>query len=416
MAAQAKFTANKIKSLKPAATRLELPDKGAAGLYLVVQPSGHRAWAVRYRFAGKPAKLTLGEWPAMTLAEARKAAADALHEVSEGRDPGAAKKAARAKASAAAADTFAAIWTEYLSREGGKLRSIGQRESLLTRLVLPVIGDKPIEAIKRTDIIRLLDRIEDQSGVRSADLALAYISKIMNWHAARSDEFRSPIVRGMARGNAKESARERTLADDEIRAVWTAAGGMGPFGGMVRFLLLTAARRTEAAAMTWGEFDGGDWLLPASRNKTKVDLLRPLSAAARAILAELPRIDDSKWVFTNNGTHQMGSFGRLKAQMDQASGVTKWVLHDLRRTARSLMSRAGVNSDHAERCLGHVIAGVRGTYDRHTFHGEKRVAFEALATQVEHILNPPQPQQPQQDGVFAEHTPQDDVVVAFRRG
>jgi hypothetical protein len=68
--------------------------------------------------------------------------------------------------------------------------------------------------------------------------------------------------------------------------------------------------------------------------------------------------------------------------------VTGWTLHDLRRTARSLMSRAGILSDHAERCLGHVIGGVRGVYDRHEFHAEKKRAYEALAAQIERIVNP----------------------------
>ena len=66
-----------------------------------------------------------------------------------------------------------------------------------------------------------------------------------------------------------------------------------------------------------------------------------------------------------------------------------WTLHDLRRTARSLMSRAGVSADVAERCLGHVISGVRGTYDRHAYFDEKKRAFEGLAALVERIINPP---------------------------
>jgi integrase len=84
----------------------------------------------------------------------------------------------------------------------------------------------------------------------------------------------------------------------------------------------------------------------------------------------------------------MLSFARLKCEIDEASGVRGWRLHDLRRTARSLMSRAGVNSDHAERCLGHVIGGIRGTYDRHEFYVEKKHALESLAAQIERVLDP----------------------------
>ena len=73
---------------------------------------------------------------------------------------------------------------------------------------------------------------------------------------------------------------------------------------------------------------------------------------------------------------------------DEDCGVSDWTIHDLRRTARSLMSRAGVQPDHAERCLGHVVTGIRGTYDRHAFRDEKLAAFEALAALVDRIVNP----------------------------
>jgi integrase len=154
--------------------------------------------------------------------------------------------------------------------------------------------------------------------------------------------------------------------------------------------LLTSARRAEAAALKWSEIDGDDWILPAARNKTKVDLVRPLSKAAQAILAERPRIAGCPYVFSNGGRTALAGFSRLKQKFDAACGVTGWTIHDLRRCSRSLLSRAGVSPDHAERCLGHVIGGVRETYDRHAYHTEKLQAFEALAAQIERIVNPPQ--------------------------
>jgi integrase len=124
----------------------------------------------------------------------------------------------------------------------------------------------------------------------------------MNWHASRSDDFRSPIVRGMATTANKDRARKRILTDDELRAVWKAAEVMeGPFGFFVQFLLLTAARRNEAAHMTLDELLGADWTLPGKRNKTGVDLLRPLSPAALSIIENLPRIGKRGYVFTTNG-------------------------------------------------------------------------------------------------------------------
>jgi integrase len=129
--------------------------------------------------------------------------------------------------------------------------------------------------------------------------------------------------------------------------------------------------------MRRSELDGDLWVIPAKRYKGKHDHAVPLSKAARAILQGVPAI-----VFTHDGERAIGGFSKFKHTLDQMSGVKGWTLHDLRRTARSLMSRAGVPSDHAERCLGHVINGVRSVYDRHEYQAEKAAAFEKLAEQV----------------------------------
>lgn len=387
-----------IRNLKPGPDRREIPDGN--GLYVVVHPSGRKSYAVRYRFGGKPRKLTLAG--GLTLKAARAAASDAQLEIERGRDPGAARQIARQDQRAATDNTFRAIAEEYLKREGARLRSATWRQKALERLVYPTLGNRPIGEIRRSEIIRLLDKIEEgaigssekgknrrRGGAVMADRTLAIVRKIMNWHATRSDEFRSPIVRGMARVKAKERARTRILGDDELRAVWNAAeAGAGPFDRLVQFLLLTAARRDEAARMSRAELSGADWTLPAARNKTKLDLIRPLSEAAQQVLERTPAIAECDFVFSTNGRSPISGYSRFKKDFDERCGVTGWTLHDLRRTARSLMSRAGINSDHAERCLGHVIGGVRGVYDRHEFYAEKQKAFESLAAQIERILAP----------------------------
>jgi integrase len=385
-----RLTALSIENLKPGPVRREIPDPGAKGLYVVVQASGHKGFAVRYRNgAGKPCKLTIGSWPAISLVAARAAAAAALVEVERGHDPGETKKTAKAKAEAAAADTVRAVAEMYMRLEGKKLRSLDHRQRVLDRLVYPTLGNKPIDALKRSEIVRLLDKVETENGARMAHMVLAVLSRIFNWHAARSDEFRSPIVRGMSRIDAAARARKRILNDDELRTIWRAAqSDAGPFGALIQFLLLTGARRSEAAGLPWEEIDSaGNWTLPAARNKVKAELVRPLSKAAQAILAKQPHI--GPYVFSRSGHRPLTGIADLKAKFDAECKVSGWTLHDCRRTARSLMSRAGVNVDHAERCLGHVIAGVRGTYDRHDFQAEMAHAYEALAAQIERIVNPP---------------------------
>jgi integrase len=120
----------------------------------------------------------------------------------------------------------------------------------------------------------------------------------------------------------------------------------------------------------------------------KVDLVRPLSAAALAVLARLPRFAGGDFVFSLDGRRPIGGLARRKALFDAACGVGGWRTHDLRRTARSLMSRAGVPSDHAEHALGHIPPGIRRVYDRHQYFDEKRRAFEALAALIKRVTHP----------------------------
>jgi integrase len=346
-------------------------DTQCSGLALRVS-EGRKTWTLHYTL-DKRRRLTFGTYPALSLGGARTRADEARVAIAAGQHP-----------SLTATETFRDICELYQARDGAKLRSAEWRKGVLDRHVYPTLGARPIAEIRRSEIVRLLDGIEEGSGAAMATATLALIRKVMNWHAMRSDDFLSPVVRGMGRTQHSAQARDRTLTDNEIRAIWRADCGM--FGDYVRFLLLTAARRNEVAGMTWAELDGGDWTLPAARNKTKVDLVRPLSRAAQAILARL--LKDGEFVWSPNGSGKaLASFSHHKDTFDKASGVRGWRIHDIRRTARSLMSRAGVPTDHAERCLGHVIGGVRGVYDRHEYHREKAQAFEALAALIDRIVS-----------------------------
>jgi integrase len=405
MASQ-KITKRTVDSLKAKGEEYTVWDAQLPRFGVRVRPSGAMSYVVSYRVgSGRAApkkRFTIGAVGSLTPEKAKTLAQGILGAVAHGRDPA----DERRKTKAATGSTLRSVIENYLTRgaydrEKRKLRTVDAQLAIFERLVYPTLGARQIGEIKRSDITRLLENIEDERGPRMASLAMAYLGRVMNWHAAREDDFRSPIVRGMASGAATK--RDRVLTEEELRAFWRAAEAWDhPFGRLLRFILLTATRRNEAAGMRWGELEGTTWTIPATRYKTKIDFELPPSRAALDLLAAIIRVGE--YVFTASGG--VGSFARYKAKFDKLMlaelcqgaaergddpekvALERWTIHDLRRTARSLMTRAGVSPDHAERALGHVIGGVRGVYDRHGYFEEKQRAFEALAAQIERVLKP----------------------------
>jgi integrase len=379
MLAKKPLTTRAIAALKPAppGKRRLIWDALVPGLAVRVTDQGKRTFVLVTRYPGSrhPAPRALGSVGALTLEAARAKAREWLKLIATGVDPGIQELERREQ-------TFKAISENYFQRKAKDHRSRQWAEAALARLVYPSFGQRPIDAVSRSDIVRLLDKIEDERGPVMATQTLSIINRIMNFHASRTDDFRSPIVKGMARGAGQ--ARSRILNDDELRAIWKASDDYPVFGALLRFILLTATRRNEASQMIWSELNGSEWTIPAARYKTNLDHVIPLSAIALAVLPKR----NGEFVFSENGHNTIGGYQRRKQAIDEASGVSGWVIHDLRRMARSLMSRAGVPSDHAERCLGHVITGVRGIYDRHEYLEEKAKAFEALAQLVQRIIDP----------------------------
>jgi integrase len=395
-------------------------DEGLPGFGLMVTAGGHRSYTVQYRNgsgrSGADRRMTIKG--VLKLDDARREAKAILGRVAKGQDPLQERRDEAAKA----VGTLKAVCEEYLVRESGmkrdadgsaafsdkrELRSAPQRLEFFERVIYPdKIASCQLHEIKRSEVVKLLDKVEDERGSQTAHHALAYLSRLFNWYASRNDDFRSPIVRGMGRVKPRERARKRVLSDDEIRDVWTAIDNSADdmpacFGKLVRMLLLTATRRNEAARMSSAELEGDVWTIPGSRYKTKLDHVVPLTPQVRALIGDKPvGCRASTWfVFsTTGGRKAFSSFSKAKAALDakiaerrEAEGrelMPRWTLHDLRRTARSLMSRAKVPTDHAERAIGHVIGGVRETYDRYEYLDEKRNALLALAGLIDRILNP----------------------------
>jgi integrase len=372
-------------------------DDSQRGFGLAVTKAGHRSFLVQYRVANRSRRMHLGAATRDGLSAARDRARKLLGDVAGGRalrrpfDPLVERR--KEEALRRGANSLRAVCDAYFEFRGDDLRSAEQQKAHLERLVYPTLGRRLIGEIRRKDIVTLLDGIAEENGPVMSDLVLAFVRKIMRWHQTRDENFISPIVPGLAR--KKRTPRNRVLLDEELRAIWAAADAdSGPFGKFIQFTLLTATRRNESARMKRSELSSANaerpnsWKIPDSRYKTKTDHVVPLSAAALQILAGMPHMGDGEWVFTADGRKPITNFGGLKETFDTACGVKNWRIHDLRRTARSLMSRAKSNPDHAERCLGHAMGAIRETYDCYKYLDEKRQVFEELAALVQRILNP----------------------------
>jgi integrase len=379
-----------VQKAKPRLKGYELSDGGQRGLRLAVRPSGAKSWIVRYRHPLTRTSRILTLPPGLGLAEARLLAGKAMFQVAQGIDPIEDKREI-----AATEGTLASVAKQYLHLAASKLRSHDHYRSVLERHILPHLGERQVVDLRRSEIVAVLDRVEAGSGSGAADMALAILSSTLSWYEKRSDTFRSPTIGSMRRVKASERARERVLSDSELRAVWNAAGDVGAYGQAVRLLILTGARRSEAGGLRRSEIESvrenGDeitvWRLPKERSKSKREVVRPLSPAALQIINDRPVIGDPDLVFTLNGSRPMSmNYYRLKNRIDEISGVQGWVLHDLRRVYRSLLSRCRVPFEIAERLLGHSQPILTKTYDKHSHLPAMLEATEKVAAEVEFII------------------------------
>lgn len=373
---------NGVAALKPKATRYTLPDPEVRGHYVRVMPSGLKSFvAVAREPGGKQVWATLGSADHIGIDSARTAAREAIRRIKDGLP---------ALAAAPRIETFGDVAATYLKRhvEAKGLRSEREIRRCLAVYVLPRWADREFAAVRRGDVAALLDAVEDDHGARQADYVLAIVRGIANWYAARNDGYVSPIVRGMRRTEPSSRKRDRILSDDEIRALWATAGSSGTFGAILRFALVTAQRREKVMSLRWEDISDGVWTVPSEdREKGTGGALR-LPALALGVVEAQPRIGQNPYVFAGRGPGYFNGVSKAKAAFDVAAGITDWSIHDLRRSARSLMARAGVRPDIAERVLGHVLQGVEGVYDRHHYQSEKAEALARLSTLIQSILDP----------------------------
>lgn len=384
------LSAKLIERLKaPATGQIEIFDSTLPGFGIRVSKGGRKAWVLLYRSHGRKRRFTLGSYPALSLSDARTAARAAIQAVQRGDDPALDKRQQRATQPA----TFGELAFEYMERYAKPRKRSWKNDEMHLRLhVLPNWKHRKVSSIKRADVIAVIERSEANGQPHLARQLLATIRKLFNWAVEKALAETSPAAG--VRVSTKVQDRSRTLKVPELKQLWLAWDGLDDlWGAYFKVLLLTAQRRSEVARMRWDQIADGVWTIPAEENKSGRLHMVPLSPEAAAILDTLPHTA-SPYVFPARSSRSpdlknapISGFSAATRKVNRRLAVPiEWRIHDLRRTATSLMAGLRFPPHVLGAVLNHApqstMRGVLAVYNRYEYLDEKRQALGAWANQL----------------------------------
>jgi integrase len=395
------FTDEHVAKLRPKDGPLVRDPLSPGNLFVRVNRRSKAFTVVARAPGGQQIWATIGRTEHVTIKQARVEAEKIVARIKAGKTP---KEPPKPKAQTL--DAVAADWLD-LYVVPNKLRSESEIRRRLIRFLLPRLGKRDFADIKRSDLAPLFDHVVKVSGARTADQLLGDFRGLALFFAKRNDDYTSPLIRGMKRGTY--TRRRRVLNHDEIQMLWRAASDSSRFGAVVKLLLLTGARLDKVMSMKWADIDdAGIWIVPQGHREKPTAGSLPLPQLVLDIIGSQPRLSTSEYIFpAYRGNSHLCAAGMLKRGLDKKlaelgwasiprkQGVEAgWTLHDLRRSARTLMSELKISREDAERTLGHKIgSGIERTYDVHEYDEEKRAALAELAAYIERIVDP-QPVEP----------------------
>jgi integrase len=368
-----------VESVKPPATgQVDFWDQRIRGFGLRISYAGTKTWMCMYRLGRRQRRFKIGTYPPLTLADAREMARNALADVQKGYDP------AEMKRAAVAAGSFGELVNQYMAHceQHNRARTVSEKWLMVRSRLMPIWQHRPAASITRKEIVELVTSIGRVRGNRLA----ALISSIFSYALDHEIVSATPAIRIPKPG--VERARERRLTSPEIGILWDSLDSESPtIAGIFRLALLTAQRRGEIAGMRWDELDLDNawWTLPAKRTKANRMHRVPLVPTAVEIIRSVQSgPHDLVYVFRGKrvGT-PVAHLDRALDRVRERSGIDFW-LHDLRRTAATIMAELGVPGSTISRVLNHAIPGVTARhYDHYSYDAEKR---EALLKLEQHIL------------------------------
>jgi integrase len=343
-------------------------DTDVPGFGVRVRASGARTWVFQYKIAGKTRRLVLGQVSAIKLAKAREIAGELHARVRLGADPAAEKREKIQRS----LDTFGALVEKFLSQYKKRPKTLDEVNRHLRKYASP-LHSMPVDSIRLRDVADLLTTIDKASGSTTTNRVRSTLSACFAWAMREGLALSNPVVNTNKRD---EQTRDRVLSNEELKLIWNAAGA-DAYGTIIKLLILTGQRRSEIAELRWSEVNGDAMNLPGERTKNKRPHVIPLAPTGRRLLAERPRTGEAVFKFANWSIH--------KRLLDERSGVTGWVIHDIRRSVATGMADIGIAPHIIEQILNHQSGhkgGVAGIYNRSSYAAEKAAA---LARWDEHV-------------------------------
>jgi len=371
------LTDTKLRALKPREKAYSRSD--GRGLHIEVMPGGKRVWRLRYRLGGRQEKVTLGEYPIYSLAQARQWLADCRAVIEQGDSPMRAKQVAKERVDGQdTVEAFAERWfSEVVCRNVKSPKNIRRA---LEKDVLPAIGQKRLGEVTPLDVMGITDRIKARGADQMALMTRNHIKRLFSYAIARQLVEQNPAAAVEARYIATPKSRDVSLTAEEIGVLLSAfySSSMRRSHKLALHLLVVCmVRKSELIDAQWSEIDfvKAEWCVPGERMKMGKPHIVYLSAQALAMFEELNTLSSgSEYVLPSRGSLEKPiSKSTLNAAIRTLDiDIRHFVIHDFRRTASTLLHEAGFNSDWIEKALAHEQSGVRGVYNRAEYAEQRR--------------------------------------------
>ena len=387
-----KLTDRQIKNLKSKSQRYEVWEGNGFGIR--VSTTGKKSWIYMYRFQGRTRRVTFGNYPKLSVAEAHAAYGKTLASLEKGIDPG--SSIVISNQENRLFPTVEGLALEYIKKWAKpRKRSWKKDEQMLKKDVIPLLGKQKTNQITRRDIVALLDKILERGSPITANRTFAVIRRMFNFAVERDIIHTTPCY-GF-KSPAKENRRDRLLTTDEISSFWKSLDDTNMSELLklaLKLQLVTAQRKGEIISAAWDEFDlvNGWWTIPAEKSKNGNPHLVPLSNLALELLQEIKKYsNDSRWLFPSlTKSHHFISEAINKAisrNKEKFKNIKHFTPHDLRRTAASSMTALGVSRLVVSKLLNHVENSVTAIYDRHSYDKEKKQAVELWSNKLKNIIS-----------------------------